>query len=180
MSALRGAAVVVLVLGAVSLQVGFFPSLAVMGVVPDLALLVVVGAALVRGPEYGAVVGFVAGLALDVAPPADHTAGRWALALVVVGYLAGLVRRDARASALASLVVVAAGAFIGTSLFAISGLVLADPGVTFERALDTVPVAVAYDLVLTPFVVPLVILVFNRLEPPSERAQPYRQRIAIR
>jgi hypothetical protein len=32
-----------------------------------------------------AVLGFVAGLLLDLVPPADHEAGRWALALVVVG-----------------------------------------------------------------------------------------------
>ena len=41
-------------------------------------------------------VGFAAGLALDLAPPADHLAGRWALALVVVGYVAGRARRDGR------------------------------------------------------------------------------------
>ncbi len=52
---------------------------------PNLCLLVVVGAALTRGPQFAAVLGFVAGVALDLAPPADHVAGRWALALVVVG-----------------------------------------------------------------------------------------------
>ena len=40
--------------------------------------------------------GFAAGLLLDLAPPADHVAGRWALALVLVGYLAGRVRQDVR------------------------------------------------------------------------------------
>ena len=54
-------------------------------------------AALVRGPQFAAVLGFFAGLLLDLAPPADHVAGRWALALVVVGYVAGRMRQDARA-----------------------------------------------------------------------------------
>ena len=58
---------------------------------PNLCLLVVVAAALTRGPQFAAVLGFGAGLALDLAPPADHIAGRWALALVVVGYVAGRV-----------------------------------------------------------------------------------------
>ena len=56
-----------------------------------------IAAALVRGPDYAALVGFAAGLVLDLAPPADHTAGRWALSLVLVGYLTGLAkprRRD--------------------------------------------------------------------------------------
>ena len=70
-------------------QVSLFPHLAWQGIVPNLCLLVVVGAALTRGPQFAALLGFVAGVALDLAPPADHVAGRWALALVVVGYLAG-------------------------------------------------------------------------------------------
>ena len=32
------------------------------------------------------------GLLLDLAPPADHVVGRWALALIVVGYVAGRMR----------------------------------------------------------------------------------------
>ena len=83
---------------ALVLQVTFFPPLVPdffgHGVVPNLCLLVVVAAALVRGPEQAAVLGFVAGLLLDLAPPADHVAGRWALALVVVGYVAGRMRPD--------------------------------------------------------------------------------------
>ena len=94
------------------------------GVVPNLALLVVVAAALVRGPDFAATLGFFAGLAIDLAPPADHVAGRWALALVVVGYLAGRVRQDAGSSAVAAVVTVAAASFIGTSVFALCGLVL--------------------------------------------------------
>ena len=62
------------------------------GVVPDLVLLVVVAAGLAYGSELGLVLGFGAGLLLDLAPPADHYAGRWALALMVVG----LRRRAAR------------------------------------------------------------------------------------
>ena len=66
-----------------------FSHLAVQGVVPDLVLLVVVAAGLAYGSELGLVLGFGAGLLLDLAPPADHYAGRWALALMVVGYVAG-------------------------------------------------------------------------------------------
>ena len=37
------------------------------------------------------VLGFGGGLLLDLVPPADHVAGRWALALLVAGYLSGRV-----------------------------------------------------------------------------------------
>jgi rod shape-determining protein MreD len=169
MTSARSFAVAAMVLAALVLQVGVFPEIAIDGVVPDVVLLVVVALALARGPEYAAVVGFFAGLLLDLAPPADHTAGRWALALVVVGYLAGLARRDARWSTTATIVVVAAGSFVGTSLFALSGLVLRDPGVSIDAVVQVLPVAVFYDLLLMPFVVPVVLAVLRRLEPVAAR-----------
>ena len=96
MTVLRPFVVALLILATVTLQVGLFAHLSIAGVVPDLALLLVVAAALVRGPTYGAVLGLVAGLAVDLAPPADGVAGRWALALAVAGWLAGLARGEAR------------------------------------------------------------------------------------
>jgi rod shape-determining protein MreD len=165
MGAARALVVTLVVMLAVVLQVGFFPYLAYDGVVPNLALLVVVAAALVRGPEFAAVLGFLSGLAIDLAPPADHVAGRWALALVVVGYLAGRIRHDASTSAIAAVIAVAASSFVGTSLFALSGMVLQDPAVPVTEALSVVPVAVAYDVLITPFVLPLMMKLFRRLEP---------------
>jgi rod shape-determining protein MreD len=131
--------------------------------------LVVVAAALVRGPAYGAVLGLVAGLAVDIAPPADGVAGRWALALAVAGWLAGLARGEARQSALATVVTVAVSSFAATSLYALSGLALRDPGVTVGRVLEVLPVAVLYDVGVTPLVVPLAIVVFRRLDPAPVR-----------
>jgi rod shape-determining protein MreD len=165
MTLFRSLTVAVLVVLALTLQLGVFPELAIAGVVPNVVLLVVVALALARGPEYAAVAGFFAGLLLDLAPPADHTVGRWALALVVVGYLAGLAQRDARWSTTGTIAVVAAGSFVGTSLFALSGLVLGDPGVTVAGVLHVVPVAVLYDLLLMPFVVPQVLAFTRRAEP---------------
>ncbi len=165
MTVLRAGVVTVLIVVTVALQVSVFSHFSINGVVPDLALLVVVAAALVRGPSYAAMVGFVAGLVLDLAPPADHTAGRWALSFVVVGYLTGVVKSGGQTSWFSTVVLVASGAFIGTSIFALTGLVLGEPGVDVAAALEIVPVAVGYDLLLSPLVVPLVLMVFRRLEP---------------
>ena len=147
------------------LQVTVFPHFAWQGIVPNLCLLVVVGAALTRGPQFAAVLGFAAGVMLDLAPPADHLAGRWALALVVVGYVAGRVRQDARPTATAVVATVAACSFVGTSLFAISGLVLHDSALSVPDLLRVILVAVLWDVLLTPFVLPLVMRMFERLEP---------------
>ncbi len=165
MTARRLLVVTALVTLGITVQVGLFSSLSLDGVVPDVALLVVIGAALVRGPEYAALLGFAAGLTLDLAPPADHTAGRSALAFVVVGYLVGLVRQDARSSSVLALVAVACGAFVATSLFALSGLVLGDQGVSVDGVVHVIPLAVLYDILLTPLVLPLVVGILDRLEP---------------
>src|ERR1044071_4222584 len=99
MSAVRMLVAMFAVTVALALQVSLFPHVAWNGVVPNLCLLVVVGAALTRGAQFAAVLGFLTGVALDLAPPADHVAGRWALALVIVGYVAGRVRQDVRPTA---------------------------------------------------------------------------------
>ena len=165
MTAVRAAILAVVVTLAVVLQVAGFSFLSFEGVVPNLALLVVVAAALVRGPDFAATLGFFAGLAVDLAPPADHVAGRWALALVVVGYVAGRVRQDAGSSAVAAVITVGASSFIGTSVFALSGLVLHDPSVPVVEALRVIPVAVGYDVLLTPLVLPLAMGLFRRIRP---------------
>jgi rod shape-determining protein MreD len=165
MPAVRAVLTTVVLLLAVVLQVAVFSVFSVDGVVPNLVLLVVVAAALVRGPEFAAVLGLLGGLAVDLAPPADHVAGRWALALVVVGYLAGRVRQEAGTSPVAALLTVAACSFVGTSLYALSGMVLHDPAVPVADALRVIPVAVLYDVLVTPFVLPVLMRLFRRLRP---------------
>jgi rod shape-determining protein MreD len=159
--------------------VSFFPHLSFHGVVPNLCLLVVVAAALVRGPEQAAVLGFVAGVLLDLAPPADHVAGRWALALVLVGYVAGWMRPEpgagegsasgsmsgVRPTATVVIATVAASSFVGTSVYAISGLLLRDPVVSVVDLLPVILAGVVWDVLLTPFVVPPVMRLFTALEP---------------
>lgn len=169
MRVLRAAGIGVLLVVVVCMQLGPFSLLSLGGVVPDLALLVVVAAAIARGPSYACLLGFVAGLTLDLAPPADHTAGRWALALAGVGYLAGQVRDDANRSAVAAALTVAASSFIGTSVFALSGLVVQDPGVTVAAISQVVPLAVLYDLALTPLVLPPALALFARMRPVTVR-----------
>ena len=124
--------------------------------------------------------GFVAGVLLDLAPPADHVAGRWALALVVVGYVAGRMRpepgsgegtpprsdrarprwsrpsRPRRSSAPRSI--------------AISGLLLQDPVVSVADLLPVILAGVVWDVLLTPLVLPGLMRLFTALEPGMARA----------
>jgi len=81
-----------LVLAALAVQVAMLSRLPLPGATPDLVLLVVVALALAHGSTFGLMTGFLAGLATDLVPPAEHEVGRWAFVLTVLGYLAGLAR----------------------------------------------------------------------------------------
>jgi len=155
----------IVVLVAVILQVAVFNLFSVNGVVPNLALVVVVAASIARGAQFGAVVGFVAGLLLDLAPPADHVAGRWALALVLIAILAGRVRADARRSPIAGLATVAVCSFIATSVFALSGVVLGDHGLAAGEMMQVIGIALLWDIAVAPLLLPGLVAFFERTRP---------------
>ena len=149
---------------ALVLQVSLFPHVAWQGVVPNLCLLVVVAAALTINAPSAMLLGFAAGVALDLVPPADHVAGRWALALTVVAFLAARVRQDVKPTATAVVGTVAAASFVGTSIFALTGLLLGESG-SVPDLLVVIGVAVLWDVLLTPFVLPPLMRLFGRLDP---------------
>jgi rod shape-determining protein MreD len=165
MTLARSLTAVAAVVVALVLQVTVFPHVAWQGIVPNLVLLVVVAAALTRGPEFAAALGFVGGVALDLAPPADHVAGRWALALVILGYLAGRLRQDQKPTTTTVVLTVAGASFVGSSVFALTGMVLDDAGTDVGGLLTVVLVAVLWDVLLTPFVLPPLLAMFRKLEP---------------
>ncbi|HET6166336.1 MAG TPA: rod shape-determining protein MreD [Marmoricola sp.] len=166
---MRGAALAALTCLAVVVQTVVLRYVAIDGVVPDLVLVLVVVAAIDRGPQFGAQLGFGAGLLLDLAPPADHAAGRWALAFVVVGYLAGRVRQDARSSTLTAVLVVGAASFVATSIFAFSGFALDDASLPVDQTLQVIVTGVLWDLLLAPVLVPALLWTLANLRAP-ERA----------
>ncbi|ETK33790.1 hypothetical protein MPTA5024_22910, partial [Microbispora sp. ATCC PTA-5024] len=91
----RALAAAVVVLLAPVAQVAGVNALDLPGGGPSVALVGVVALAPLLSPAGAAVLGFAAGLAADVAPPADHTIGRLALALCLAGWLCARVPDDA-------------------------------------------------------------------------------------
>lgn len=154
---------------AIVVQASVLARLPLPGATPDLVLLVVVGLALAYGPAAGLVVGFCAGLAADLAPPAAHEAGRWALVLTLIGYAAGLARPETRRSALVPLMVVAVAAAASVLIYAGLGALIDDPSVTWSAVSRLLPSAVVYDVVLSAFALPAVLAVAGRAEPEALR-----------
>lgn len=165
MSALRVGALAILLLVLITTQDAVLRYLSVWGVVPNLALLLVIAAAVVRGSDYGAGLGFVAGLLLDLVPPATGTAGRWALALVIAGFLAGKVSGDVRGSRRAMLVLVAGCSFVATSVYALSGVMLGDVPMESGRMPLVIVVGVIVDVVAAVILLPSGLTLMRRLRP---------------
>lgn len=165
MAVLRFATLALVLLIAISIQDAALQYGAISGVVPNLALLVVVAVAVERGSDYGAGAGLLAGLLLDMVPPASGIAGRWALALVVVGYLAGKVSSDARRSRRALLAVVAGCSFVATSVFALSGVILGQTTMEATRMPVVIILGTIVDALTAVILVPPMMAGIRRLRP---------------
>lgn len=155
-----------LIVVALVIQVSVLARLHLPGAVPDLLLLTVLGLALVYGHVGGALVGFAAGLLADLAPPADHAAGRYALVLCVIGYLAGLAKPESGQvkSATGPMAVVVAAAIGSTLLYAGVGALVGDTAARHVGLGGLLFTAALYDLLLAPFVVPGVMALARRAE----------------
>ncbi|OII70275.1 MULTISPECIES: rod shape-determining protein MreD [unclassified Streptomyces] len=155
-----------LVVVALVLQVSVLARLHLPGAVPDLVLLTVLGLAFVYGHVSGALIGFGAGLLADLAPPADHAAGRYALVLCVIGYVAGLTKPDNGQvrSATGPMAMVVAAAIGSTLLYAGVGALVGDTGARHVGLASLILTAVIYDLLLAPFTVPLVMALARRAD----------------
>jgi rod shape-determining protein MreD len=166
----RVIAATALVLTVLPLQYAVVGRIPLPGVGPDLLLVGIAAIALTRGPAAGLVFGFAAGFVADLAPPADHTVGRLALAYALAGYAAGLLADEAERSAFAPMAVVGLAGVVAIGLYAGVGALLGDVRITGDALATGLPSSVLYDVVLAPFVVPSVAAVSRRLEPdPSRR-----------
>ncbi|MCA1218345.1 rod shape-determining protein MreD [Streptomyces sp. 8L] len=155
-----------LVVIALVLQVSVLARLHLPGAVPDLMLLVVLALAFVYGHVGGALIGFGAGLLTDLAPPADHAAGRYALVLCVVGYLAGLVRpeKGQMRSALVPMFAVVCAALGSTLLYAGVGSLVGDTAARHVGLGGLLFTSAVYDLLLAPFTVPWIMALARKAD----------------
>ena len=115
--------------------------------VPDIALVLVVALALMRGPVTGMLTGFCAGLCLDLAPPGGYIIGGLAFAFCLIGYACGRIsdRSGGSVPSLLSAAVIAVCA--GEVAQAGLGLIARDSGVTFAAVRHGLPAAVLYDVI---------------------------------
>jgi len=136
---------------------------------PALPTIVLACLALRTGPTAGCLLGFTAGLAADLI--SDHVIGRLAMVLCLVGYLAGMLRLEAKRSIVVPLAAVAGAGALAALLFAATGTLVDDSRAGGATLVQAVVASVLYAVLLTPFVFPGISWVLRRLprRPPSEQ-----------
>ena len=168
---MRASLVVVSLVVAVVVQVSVLNGLLLPGGgVPDLVLVLVCALAMASGPVNGMLIGFGAGLCVDLAPPGSALVGQYALVFCLAGWAAGRLRPVPGHTARHSAGLVATGLL---ALVVASGEVLSvaivklltPTAVSLREQLRLVlPSTIAYDLVLCPFVLSAVMLASTMLE----------------
>jgi rod shape-determining protein MreD len=169
MAWLRAVLAAALVLSAVLIQLTVLPWLRLPGSTPDLVTVTIVALGFVGGPVRGAVTGLLAGVLLDLVPPADGVIGLTAVVLVAVGYLAGLSGSDRERSPFAQVGIAAALAGLVVVGLGFVGMLVGDDRVAWDRVLPLVATQMLYALVLAAFVVPFVGWLWRRVDPPAPR-----------
>jgi rod shape-determining protein MreD len=155
----RAAAAAVAVVVAVVLQGTLLARLPLPGGTPNLVLVVVIAVGLAAGTTAGMSVGFAGGLLTDLL--SAHPVGVLALCFALAGFFAGLMETDADRSVLWPLFTVAIGATATFLLYLALLAVLDQPP---AGGLGDLASTVLYDLMLTPFVIPVVAAVTRRLD----------------
>lgn len=152
---MRGVRYFLLVVTLVVLQTALFPSLRVWGAAPDLLLVATIAVAYERGPQTGAVFGFVGGLAIDcfLASPL----GVSALAFTLVGYAVGVFQGGlVRSSRWMAPLFGGLGGLVGGFLWIVIAGVAGQDGLFTGVAVRIVLVAAVYDALVALVVFPFV------------------------
>ncbi len=158
---------ILIVLGAVVLQVAVAPYIAIGGVVPNFLVLAAVTLAMVQGPSVGCATGFACGLLFDLL--GQGPVGPMAAVLAITGYVAGLLAANLFAEGWLLPLSVLALASLGAELTYALLLTLFGAPVSFFRALFTlvIPGAV-YNTALALLAYPFLARFLRRERPVAE------------
>jgi rod shape-determining protein MreD len=161
----RIAAVSATVVVAVALQSTVLARLTLLGVIPQLILVVVVCLAFTDGERVGVVTGFFGGLLQDLLLPQSIT-GLTALVYTLVAYAVGMFRIYApQESVLAPVFAVTVATTVAEFGYAAMAIMLGQPWVGFDFTVKVASLVILYNTLLTPFVYPLVRKVADRYRP---------------
>jgi len=151
----------------VVVQVALMPHLRLLGVVPDLGLVLAIAVAYYDNAETAAIVGFATGVGFDLF--LRTPVGASALAYAVTGYLTGVVQAGLiRSSRWLPLVLGGIGGLVGGLVFVGIAILAGTDALIRPGTLGIVVRAAVYDALVAMIVFPLVDrFVHTRVAPPT-------------
>ncbi|MBA2312242.1 MAG: rod shape-determining protein MreD [Actinobacteria bacterium] len=161
----RVAVVAALVVISVALQSTVLARLTLLGVIPQLGLILIVSLAYTDGPRVGTVTGFFGGLLQDLLLP-QSIVGLTALVYTLVGYTVGTFREYSPSQSVwAPVFAVGIASAVAELGYALLAILLGQPWVGLEFTVKVAGFVVLYNVLLTPFVFPVVRKIADRYRP---------------
>ncbi len=161
----RMLAVSLVVIVALALQSTVLARMTLLGVIPQIVLVVVVALAYLDGDRVGAAAGFVGGLMQDLLLP-QSIVGLTALVYTLIGYGVGMLRQYSTAESVWTPVfAVTIASTVAEFSYATMAILLGQEWVSFTYTMKVIGLIVLYNTLLTPFVYPLVRKIAERFRP---------------
>ena len=161
----RAGAIAAVVIVALALQSTLLARMTLLGVIPQLVLVVVVSLAYLEGERVGLVMGFFGGLLQDLLL-FQSILGLTALVYTLIGYSVGVFRQYAPSESVWTPVLCVALATAVVELsYASLAIILGETWVSLDFTTKVAGLVVLYNTLLTPFTFPLVRKVSDRFRP---------------
>jgi rod shape-determining protein MreD len=158
-------AVAALVVVAVALQSTVLARLTLLGVIPQLVLVVVVCLGYTDGERVGLVTGFFGGLLQDLLMP-QSVVGLTALVYTLIGYSVGVFRQFAPGeSVIAPVLAVTLASAVAEFGYALMAITLGQRWISLAYTVQVAGLVILYNTLLTPFAFPLVRRIADRFRP---------------
>lgn len=152
----RGVMIAVLLLVALALQSTLLARATLLGVIPQVLLVVIVSLAYLEGERVGVAVGFFGGLLQDLLLT-NAIAGLYALVYMMLGFGVGSLNKYGPSDSVwTPVLVVAAASTIAEIGYAALNIILGQQWVSLFFTLKVAGLVVLYNTLLTPFVFPLI------------------------
>jgi rod shape-determining protein MreD len=161
----RVAAIAAILVGAVALQSTLMAQVTLLGVIPQLVLIMIVSLAFTDGPRVGVVTAFAGGLLQDLLLP-QSIVGLTALVYVLIAYAVGSFREYSTTDSVwAPVFAVALSSLVAEASYALLSVILGQPWVSFVFTTKVIGLVVLYNTLLTPLLFPLIRRVADRFRP---------------
>lgn len=148
---------------AVAIQSALLVHATVLGVIPQLVLVVIVCFAYLDGERVGVVTGFSGGLLVDLLLPGGSVVGLTALIYTLIGYAVAYFRQFAPGeSVLLPVIAVALASAVAEMGYALLSIMMGMEWVSIGFTAKVAGLVVLYNTLLTPFAFPLVARVATR------------------